>query len=119
MAEKIPNADPRSFDSDIEVLYTGTDNWLLKITNAYDMLSLNRHILEIKHINFDTPVQKFSSLPVRFQERDTLVQQLVDLVVYDTIIATVQRLQNFQTRYTTSDSAWSCAHWLLNRFYNI
>ncbi len=116
MAEKTPNVDPSSLGPTIQVLYSGTDNWLIKTTNTDDMLTLNRYPLELKNINFDTPVQKYTLFPVRSLARDTLIQQMVDSVLYDTIIAAVRRLQDFQTRYSSADSAWACANWLINKF---
>lgn len=116
MAEKTPSVDPNSLGSTIQVLYSGTDNWLIKITNADDMLTLNKHPIELKRINFDTPVQKHDLFPVRSLARDSVIQQMVDSVLYDTIITAVQRLQDFQTRYSTTDSVWAAANWLMNKF---
>lgn len=116
MAEKNLNVDIYDLNPAIQVLFSGTDNWLIKITNIDDVLTLNKHPIELKRINFDTPVQKHSSLPVRSLARDTLIQQMVDSVLYDSIISTVQRLQDFQTRYSSTDSAEAAANWLLNKF---
>lgn len=106
MAEKTPNVDPGSLGSTIQVLYSGTDNWLIKTTNPDDMFTLNRYALELKRINFNALVQRYTLLPVRSLARDTLIQQMVDSVSYDTIITAVRRLQDFQTRYSSTDSAW-------------
>lgn len=116
MAEKTPDVDPGSLGSTIQVLYSGTDNWLIKTTNADDMLTLNRYALELKRINFNALVQRHTLFPDRSLVRDTLIQQMVDSVSYDTIIAAVRRLQDFRTRYSSTDSAWACANWLMNKF---
>jgi len=116
MAEKTPNVDPGSLGPTIQVLYSGTDNWLIKTTNPDDMFTLNRYALELKRINFNALVQRCTLFPVRTLARDTLIQQMVDSVSYDTIITAVRRLQDFRTRYSSTDSAWACANGLMNKF---
>ncbi len=116
MVEKTPNVNPNSFDPTIQLLYSGTDNWLIKTTNADNMLTLNKCALELKRINFNPLIKRYTLFPVRSLAWDTLIQQMVDSVLYDTIITGVRRLQDFRTRYSSTDSAWACANWLMNKF---
>ena len=45
-----------------------------------------------------------------------LIQEMVDEVSSDTILASVQRLQDFVTRYAGHDSCFAAAEWIENRF---
>lgn len=47
---------------------------------------------------------------------DSLVQSLVDMVDQDSILASIRRLQNFYTRYSTTDSCRRAVEWVQARF---
>jgi len=47
---------------------------------------------------------------------DSLVQTLVDRVSPDSILSSIQRLQNFYTRYSTTDSCRRAVEWVQARF---
>lgn len=47
---------------------------------------------------------------------DPTVQEIVNLVNADTVLADVQRLQDFVSRYSTYDSCLSAANWIMNKF---
>lgn len=116
MAEKTASVNPNNLSSTIRVLYEGNENWLIKINSADDLVTLNSHPVELKRINFNPLCQRQVLVPARSMARDTLVQQMVDAVRYDTIITNVRRCQNFQTRYSSTDSAWACAQWVIDKF---
>jgi hypothetical protein len=44
------------------------------------------------------------------------VQEIVDLVDADSVLAHVQRMQDFVTRYSTHDSCFAAANWVVDRF---
>jgi hypothetical protein len=46
------------------------------------------------------------------QAADPLIQQMVDAVSSSTINSNVQRMQNFVTRYSTTDSCQAAANWI-------
>lgn len=48
---------------------------------------------------------------------DSLIQEMVNKVSSDTILAFVQRLQNFRTRYSSTDSAFACANFIKDKFF--
>lgn len=116
LAEKVSHLDINSLKSTIKILYYGTDYYLIKIGSSDDLLSLNMLGLELKHISFHPLVTKCELPPKRTLFRDTLIQAMVNEVNYDTIINNVRRLQNFRTRYSTTDSARSCANWIMSKF---
>lgn len=47
---------------------------------------------------------------------DTLIQHMADMVSLDTMMTIIQRLQQFRTRYSSTDSARACAAWIRNKF---
>ena len=47
---------------------------------------------------------------------DPLIQQMVDAVSVSNINAHVQRMQNFKTRYSTTDSCQASANWIKTKF---
>ncbi|MCX8015573.1 MAG: M20/M25/M40 family metallo-hydrolase, partial [candidate division WOR-3 bacterium] len=66
-----------------------------------------------------TPL-KLSEQPPRYPEVvfNPLVQQMVDNVRSDTVLSFVRRLQNFRSRYSSSDSCRAAANWLRSKFLN-
>ena len=47
---------------------------------------------------------------------DPTIQAIVDLVDADSVLANVQRLQDFVSRYSTYDSCFSAADWIADKF---
>ena len=47
---------------------------------------------------------------------DPTIQAIVDLVDADSVLANVQRLQDFASRYSTYDSCFSAADWIADEF---
>lgn len=54
-------------------------------------------------------------------QQNPLIQEMVNKVSSDSIINTVQRLQNFVTRYAPYDSCFAAANWIHDKFtaYNL
>ncbi len=48
--------------------------------------------------------------------KDTIIQEMANQVTWDSILGCIRRLQNFRTRYSSTDSARACARWLTDRF---
>lgn len=75
-------------------------------------------------------VYKIPFTPIKFSpdgwqapktRADSLIQEMVNKVSSDTILSFVQRLQNFRTRYSSTDSAFACANFIKDKFrdYNL
>jgi hypothetical protein len=47
---------------------------------------------------------------------DPTIEQIVALVSPDSVLAHVRRMQQYRSRYSTSDSARACADWIRDRF---
>jgi hypothetical protein len=107
---------PPEFGPDIQVLCKGVENWLVKIQDLDDIYELNQYPIELKHVSINALTRRDYTPPGYLITRDTTIQQMVDMVDYDTIINNVRQLQNFQTRYSTTDSALACASWLMDLF---
>ena len=56
-----------------------------------------------------------------FIQQNPLIQEMVNKVSPDTIISTIQRLQDFVTRYAPYDSCFAAANWIFDKFttYNL
>jgi hypothetical protein len=54
-------------------------------------------------------------------QANPLIQEMVDSVSSDSILANVQRMQDFVTRYATHDSCFAAAEWICDKFvsYNM
>lgn len=99
-----------------EILLSQDSLCLLKITDESKILALNKLKVELKKVLFTPMAVKTDSPPFINVTRDTLIQQMVNKVSQDTILSIIQRLQAFRTRYSTTDSARSCAEWIKNKF---
>jgi hypothetical protein len=65
---------------------------------------------------FFRPIQITSHTEYHPVTRDPTIQDIVDLVDPDTILAIVQRLQDFKSRYSTYDSCFAAGNWIQNKF---
>lgn len=63
-----------------------------------------------------TPVRAPRPRPLPEVRSNPLVQQIVNLTSADTVLATVRRLQNYRTRFSTHDSCFAAALWIANKF---
>lgn len=79
---------------------------------------LNRLPVELSRVGTEplvyaeTPISP-PPLPV---VSDSLVWSLVDKVSEDSVLATIRRLQNFYTRYSTTDSCRRAVEWMRQKF---
>jgi len=95
--------------------------------DGYDyLLKIYPHMLEslidqrvmIKRLPF-TPMVLRSTVDFPTMRYDQTVQDIVDLVDSDSILAKVQRMQDFQTRLSTHDSCMAAANWIYSKFDSI
>ncbi|KPJ52328.1 hypothetical protein AMJ39_08115 [candidate division TA06 bacterium DG_24] len=64
-----------------------------------------------RHVERLGRIEQFGPL-----ESDTLIARLVGEISADTIEAYIQRMQDYQTRYTPTDSCWASAQWIQDKF---
>lgn len=90
-----------------DILLRDGNNYLLKITSRLAESLMREQImmrrLSLKPMTFRDPA------PVPDATFNQTVQNIVDLVDADTILAAVQRLQDFVSRYSTYDSCFAAA----------
>ncbi len=94
------------------------DLYLLNTKDQGDIVELNKLKVKLKNLSFD-PMITSKDARLSFQpvvKKDTLIQEMANRVSLDTIMTFVRRLQNFRTRYSSTDSARACALWLRNKF---
>ena len=60
-----------------------------------------------------TTPPKTTAVPIQW---DPYIQGLVDQVDADSIVASIRRMEAFQTRMDLSDSSYACTEWLRQRF---
>ncbi len=71
--------------------------------------------VNLKHVTFK-PIIRGSKSLIHSVSSDPTIQEIVSLIHPDSILATVQRLQDFVTRYSTHDSCDAAAAYIENRF---
>jgi hypothetical protein len=110
----------RPFDSMLDftpfgdVLMQDGEDYLIKI-EANMLESLMKKKVMLKRLSFTPMVIKSELLlpPVLF---NYTVQEIVDSVNADTLLSTVQRLQDFVTRNSTHDSCMAAAYYIEDKF---
>jgi hypothetical protein len=92
---------------------------LLRIQES-DILELNRLPVEICRLSMEPmkvgDAAGLGGLVKPLPVADSLVQELVGAVSPDSILGSIRRLQNFYTRYSTTDSCRAAINWTLGRF---
>lgn len=97
-----------------DILFSENDDYLLKIDQtAFEELIKQKVMVKQLFLRPIVLGYQPSVLPVL---ADPVIQEIVDLVDADTILADVQRLQNFVSRYSTYDSCLSAANWIADKF---
>lgn len=83
---------------------------------AFELVSVGYEVTYISHkakpLRYKSPI-KITKEVVRYSED---INSLVNLVSEDSLRTWVQRLQNFQTRYSYSDSVLKARDWLYEKF---
>jgi len=100
-----------------DILTRDGDDYLLKVHPGM-LESLLDHKVMVKRLTF-TPMVLRSEADFPSVRYDQTVQDIVDLVDADSIIAKVQRMQDFQTRLSTHDSCMAAANWIFSKFDSI
>ncbi len=112
------NTDLNAISKVARILLRRDNLLLIRLFDESGLITLNKLKIELKHISFDPLVITEGESRFEGIEKDTLIQEMANLVSLDTILSVVRRLQNFRTRYSSTDSALACAQWLRSRFIN-
>lgn len=95
-------------------ILTADPNGVLLATSKEHILSLNRLPLELCRLKIAPlnaqPALPFLKTPVSVSE--SLVQELVSRVDADSVLGTIRRLQDFYTRYSTTESCRTAVAWM-------
>lgn len=87
-------------------------------TTEDKVLELNRLQVELARLNLESrsvapsELEPLESAPL---VSDSLIQELISRVSADSVLATIQRLQAFSTRYATTDSCRAAVNYALQR----
>ncbi|UCF70348.1 MAG: M28 family peptidase [candidate division WOR-3 bacterium] len=100
-----------------DILTRDGDDYVINVQT--DMLeSLIDQRVMLKHLSFTPMVIRSGTEfpPVRYNQT---VADIVSLISADSILANVQRLQDFRTRLSTHDSCMAAANWIRDKFLAI
>lgn len=101
-----------------DIILQSGDCFLVRLDDDHGIEILNRLQVVLKKLTFQRLVvasEKEGERP-GIVNKDTLIQEMANRVSQDTVLALISRLQNFRTRYSSTDSARACANWLRNKF---
>lgn len=96
-------------------------NIILRTTEG-KTLELNRLQVELKRLFFTPIIIKRTSEHCKVTKPDSptridsTIVSIVQSVSYDSIYNTIYRLQNFRTRYSTTESCYAATQYVANRF---
>lgn len=93
-----------------DILFSEDKDYLLRIDHAV-FEELIRQKVMVKKL-FLRPIVISGGNPQPEVLMDTTVQEIVDLVHPDSVLAHVQRLQDFVSRFSMHDSCFSAADWI-------
>src|SRR4030042_1587685 len=96
------------------VLLQDNDNVLIRLLSASPAALMTEPVM-LKYVTFK-PLVHASGMTFNIIRSDPTIQEIVALVNADSILATVQRLQDFITRYSTHDSCDAAAAYIASRF---
>ena len=97
-----------------EILTRDGDDYFMKIDEAMHEELIKEKIM-IRRLSFNPIVIKSEVFIPQFRA-DTTVQEIVDLVDPDSVLSFVQRLQDFITRYSTTDSCVAAVNYVASKF---
>ncbi|MEO0086359.1 MAG: M28 family peptidase, partial [candidate division WOR-3 bacterium] len=105
----------RSRLSGLGTILTSDPEGLVLATDESRLLDLNRLPVQLYSVP-DVPLTTGESpVPATFPVSESLIQALVDRVSADSVKASIQRLQDFYTRYSTTESLNAAILWAKGR----
>ncbi|MEE9555384.1 MAG: M20/M25/M40 family metallo-hydrolase, partial [candidate division Zixibacteria bacterium] len=105
---------------DLQGMIFRTDNFqLLKLSfeAATGLMSDGYYLSKCQRTNLPADPPFF--IPAKIMSRTSItadIDSLMELVSADSVEAYIQRLQDFQTRYTCTDSFWAAGDWVAAKF---
>jgi len=104
----------RGLLSELGTVLTTDPSGVVLATTEEKLLSLNRLPIELARIDLEPlkPVAGFGPLAVPYPVSESLVQEIVSRVDADSVLGTIRRLQNFYTRYSTTESCRVAVAWM-------
>jgi hypothetical protein len=99
-------AQPLAFDG---------ENFLVRMTNEIEQKLANFRI-ERKHLSLKPIVKSEGIIHYPPVLQNPLIEDMVGRVNQDSAVGFVRRLQNFRTRYSTTDSCVAAANWVKSKF---
>ena len=97
-----------------EILWGEGDDYLIKIDEGMLEAMMKQRVM-LKRMTLKPIIIKNEVSPSQFRT-DPIVQEIVDLISPDSILSFVQRLQDFRTRYSPTDSCAAAADWIASKF---
>ncbi len=97
-----------------DVLFNEADDFLLRVDHTL-FEELIKQKVQVKQLFLRPIILSDKTLEPEILA-DPTVQEIVDLVDADSVLASVQRLQDFVSRYSTYDSCLSAADWIADKF---
>ncbi len=97
-----------------DILFSENMDYLLRIDHAVFEELIKQKVM-VKKL-FLRPIVLSDGNPQPEILTDPTVQEIVDLVDADSVLASVQQLQDFVSRYSTYDSCLSAANWIADKF---
>jgi hypothetical protein len=92
---------------------------LIKVDNNQAQMLLSSGISMRKCLDLNLPADPGFEIPPRINISNILltdIDSLMELVSVDSIYSYLERLQEFQTRYTNTDSFWAASQWIHDKF---
>jgi hypothetical protein len=99
-------AQPLAFDG---------ENFLIRTTNEIEQKLTNFRI-ERKHLSLKPIVKSEGIIYYPPVLQNPLIEDMVGRVIQDSAVGFVRRLQDFHTRYSTTDSCVAAANWVESKF---
>lgn len=88
-------------------------NGVLLATEESNLIALNRLPVELRRISLERLKPSLNlPIPPRAMVSESLLLELVSRVSADSVLASIQRLVDFYTRYSTTDSCRSAVNWM-------
>ena len=97
-----------------DILFSENMDYLLRIDHAVFEELIKQKVM-VKKL-FLRPIVLSDGNPQPEMLINPTVQEIVDLVDADSVLASVQQLQDFVSRYSTYDSCLSAANWIADKF---
>lgn len=102
------------------VLYAGDGQWIVNVDRSQESELFQAGYQLEKITRVAKPLLKKVATDLHFVVRqDSTIRQIIDQVSASALLDRVQRLQDFKTRYTHSDSIVAAGEWIYNEYLRL